>query len=881
MKKTIMFLTLVSLLFIGGIVLASDVDDAKYLTTIQITNSGGSNLANESVPFTLSTPNMISGLMLGSDATDSAMLTGVGGSDLAFMPGYDANPWMVWVNDIAAGANLYEYLYTKGATAGKIRYFPDSTGMTIDDDPSMEISDNGTMEWSGYFDADTAGDIINKNGAFNLYGDGSGNLTAVVGIPKLYLDFTRTSSDWVSIPDSATMDFTDGAGVDQPGTIIAWVKAEDATSGTIMSHVNAAANQYNWVFQTAGTDKLLFALYNINASEYIQKVSNVALTAYQGQWIQIAVTYSGSETHAGINLYLNGQPFAGTGATSGAYVGTINAAAVYAMGAIREGAAEFWDGGIATVDFYTTELSAAQIAADYIGQPISGTEAWWALDDGAGNPTDSSGNGHDATANTADWAAEEVVGLLANVNLTASDIASDEYIITAQLHSPFFSLGIDAIDETDITPIASNLVMNAPMWQTECDASPFTTIDSNAKSLTVTNAIWTSSGYSFDGTDDHIRGTVIAEMSEASDFSITGWINGNELGTSGAETFLANTIATANRVGLTLNSGQLYAGVYDGGWTTAGGVVTSGWHYFGMSYDSAGPTIVLYIDTTLGGDGYAPSVNSNIGFSLGDTTGDVADYNGLIGEIQIYGSTLSNADLLQNYNATKSKYMAGDIYTYSTLADVPDDDNSDWVICSDATPYMEYYKHYVDGILVSDISWEYGATFTDASENGNDATPTFRTTASDSNLSASISTQVGLVTGDTPSSTAGGGWTMIGAVPDEPSGMFTEGDDSWGIAGFNIGELWTGAAEGAGQDPTAWHIILVFGLAMIVFVGVYGMTHKRRMGIRGSLTIASLAAMGVLIFFYTQGTIPGLVLIPVGLIVVLLIVWRKSAVPID
>ncbi|KKM93233.1 hypothetical protein LCGC14_1210400, partial [marine sediment metagenome] len=68
------------------------------------------------------------------------------------------------------------------------------------------------------------------------------------------------------------------------------------------------------------------------------------------------------------------------------------------------------------------------------------------------------------------------------------------------------------------------------------------------------------------------------------------------------------------------------------------------------------------------------------------------------------------------------------------------DNTSDWIIGGDATPYIEQYEHRVGGVLVSDISWEYAATFTDASGNGNDATPTFRIASMDADVVATLTT---------------------------------------------------------------------------------------------------------------------------------------------
>ena len=122
---------------------------------------------------------------------------------------------------------------------------------------------------------------------------------------------------------------------------------------------------------------------------------------------------------------------------------------------------------------------------------------------------------------------------------------------------------------------------------------------------------------------------------------------------------------------------------------------------------------------------------------------------------------------------------------------------------------------------------------------------------------------------------------MINSVPDEPAGLFTEGGDTYGIGGLNIGAMVTDAADEAGQDATSWHIILAFTLAAALALFVYKKTHDMSIGQRGSLLLSMVAGELVLVIFYIYSTIPGLVLIPCGIMALALIVWRKSPAPVD
>lgn len=90
-------------------------------------------------------------------------------------------------------------------------------------------------------------------------------------------------------------------------------------------------------------------------------------------------------------------------------------------------------------------------------------------------------------------------------------------------------------------------------------------------------------------------------------------------------------------------------------------------------------------------------------------------------------------------------------------------------------PYMDYLKISVNGVLKQHITWQPAATFTDLSGNGNHATPTFRDSTSDPDLSAEfrnyrpVAVAAPIISGsDTPS--------LITSTPVAPASMYTEND---------------------------------------------------------------------------------------------------------
>jgi len=173
-------------------VMASDVSGATYYGTIRATNN--STLATGvSANVTISTADLIAAGLINSTANNTVIRRGA--TDMPFMPGWNGNPWIVWYDSVPASGSIDEILYTN-STGGKLRYFPDSTGMTVDDDATIEISDNGTAEIDAYLQ--NSGVLIDKPGAFTItYDSTTENVSA--GIWDSYV----AGSDWTS-PTSST-----------------------------------------------------------------------------------------------------------------------------------------------------------------------------------------------------------------------------------------------------------------------------------------------------------------------------------------------------------------------------------------------------------------------------------------------------------------------------------------------------------------------------------------------------------------------------------------------------------------------------------------------------------------------------------------------------
>lgn len=366
------------------LLLAAPVLAVVYRAAFVVTEANGNAYAEQPVTVLSDNQWLADNGFMEDDALDSRVET-LGGLELPHMV-VDDRIWTV--TNIAATSNTNLYFSTGNTDLTDTDIIAGGHGdysagyITTSDIPALEDGTQFEHETTCYLETD-----------YREY--------------YTYLQFTSANSDWVSIPDSAAMDFTDGAGTDEAGSIVAWINVSDLTPGVYMfNHGPSVANQYNFSFSIASTGKPVFALYNNTGAAYISRTAD-AQAVYEGRWHQVAVTYDGSEASTGIILYVDGEVVASTGADNG-YSGTHDSTQVYETGSRSAGTLNFLDGNIGELSFYTDVLTPAEILADYNDTHESGSlEAWWKIDELTGNPADSSGNGHNATANLADWYTEK------------------------------------------------------------------------------------------------------------------------------------------------------------------------------------------------------------------------------------------------------------------------------------------------------------------------------------------------------------------------------------------------------------------------------------------------------------------------------------------
>ena len=365
---------------------------------------------------------------------------------------------------------------------------------------------------------------------------------------------------------------------------------------------------------------------------------------------------------------------------------------------------------------------------------------------------------------SAEWAQCSDIWIFIDYNdptftsVTATGVASGEITVTTEANGLFFGIGVDQTN-SDSWPMSDDLVLGAPLYHTGLDGSPFTTKDVNEHTATVSNAVWSSDGRVFDGTNDVISVATDATIEDIFDGggTVIMWINPASGGEGGNARFLDhsnNGVVGWYLRGEAEAAGKLkirmfipFSGDDRNQVTDSTELTLNTWSHVATTYNSDNTTNVpiLYVNTipvTLSSATPTGTRDSNTGIDLllGDSVASVASINGTMGEVRFYSDFLTPAEILDDYNRTRWKFDGSASYPEYELVGtgVPDNANNWAFLENGSMPYMESHEITIGGTQAQFIEWEYAATFTDQSANSNDATPTFRTDSSDADVTADM-----------------------------------------------------------------------------------------------------------------------------------------------
>lgn len=190
-------------------------------------------------------------------------------------------------------------------------------------------------------------------------------------------------------------------------------------------------------------------------------------------------------------------------------------------------------------------------------------------------------------------------------------------------------------------------------------------------------------------------------------------------------------------------------------------------------------------------------------------------------------------DVSVSVNATSERFelwIDGIISNNVTLGgvSVPNISSSGQIGSSTGTPYIKTMKITKSGVTRGLWSWQYSNTFTDQSGNGNTGTPTFRTTSSDADVSATM-----LDFGPISQPTAPA-WA-VGAGPDFLTSNLTTSNSTYPASGNTTidypGRTLILAIASAGGTPESWPALIIgtfllvaLSLCVSYFLGEQGAT---------------------------------------------------------
>lgn len=165
----------------------------------------------------------------------------------------------------------------------------------------------------------------------------------------------------------------------------------------------------------------------------------------------------------------------------------------------------------------------------------------------------------------------------------------------------------------------------------------------------------------FDGTNDYVS-IGVNSITGSSAFTLCGWLNVKTHANYGIALFIGNaSLSNSAYIGyvagaLVGTAGSIGGGLF--GINYGSGILqNTGFHYVTLTYNGGSSgTMIVYVD---GINRVSGTTTPNLGSTSirmgSDNTGTYI-YNGNIAQSSIYNRALSASEVLQNYNATKSRF---------------------------------------------------------------------------------------------------------------------------------------------------------------------------------------------------------------------------------
>ena len=202
------------------------------------------------------------------------------------------------------------------------------------------------------------------------------------------------ADDYVEIGNHAVFNFNDGGGNDEPFSLSAWVQTTSSNDqGAIISKNGGSGTPSNWL--------LVHDEGEIQAFVYDGSGNNLAaIRAFTvssgllppGEWCHVVMTYDGSKSENGINVYVNGEVKAVSRTNPSPYSGLINTTTPVRIGAnARDGVGNLFEKYITEAVVYDFALNPTEVSEVFNnGRPLDMTTfsrysdlvSWWRMGDG-------------------------------------------------------------------------------------------------------------------------------------------------------------------------------------------------------------------------------------------------------------------------------------------------------------------------------------------------------------------------------------------------------------------------------------------------------------------------------------------------------------------
>ncbi len=230
------------------------------------------------------------------------------------------------------------------------------------------------------------------------------------------------------------------------------------------------------------------------------------------------------------------------------------------------------------------------------------------------------------------------------------------------------------INGLDRPPVASGCVLYLPFWHPALGGSTLKSLDQYAHTATVSGALWTPQGRTFDGIDDDISipntnlktltaGTILIWYKMLATGASDDIFDSSSYGLTENADYLAISLSAANALLLDIQTGNVPRLL-----ATGATFSINTWYQIGFSVDASGN--LLYLNGVASTPTYTTG-SATTAYFLNDLPTDQEIYikrlkyngtyysrgNANIGEASVYSRALTDAEIQQNYLATKFRYQ--------------------------------------------------------------------------------------------------------------------------------------------------------------------------------------------------------------------------------